>query len=585
MPYESELVFSTAQTAKAITRQERSGKLRRVARGIYTTNLDDDLGMVVRRNAEDIVDHLFPGAVVSHRSAFEFGDRANRPEHLFLTLPKAPRLLRLPGLTIHVLRGPGPSANDPPYRKFYLSSRERALLENLSPGRERGGARKNLPRQQLERRLIEGRGLETLDTYLNGLRDHARVEAEKLGLDKEFTTLSDIIGAILGWGSAKATLSSGEISQARAMPYDGGRLRLFEALTLALRNVESPSWMKPPPIAQVQAVLANSTFYEAYFSNYIEGTKFDVDVAEAMVFDNVEPATRPEDQRDVRHTYAMLSDLREMRRMPSGPDELIDILKARHNLIMGHRPQSLPGEFKRQPNRAGETRFVEPELVEGTLRQAFRIYADRLATPLARAIFMSVAIAEIHPFADGNGRISRAMMNAELTFANQCRVIIPTGGRDDYLLALRAFSRQERPDPIVTVLARCQALASMVIWAPRGLARAILRESGTFNEPPDSRLFVPESAMSMRLQAAARRAEAAGAELDAKSWDPAARARACAEFSAAAYEYAELMPDFPGARRAVLAGAQELVDRGMKELTALAEKMRARPQDEQREPR
>jgi hypothetical protein len=49
--------------------------------------------------------------------------------------------------------------------------------------------------------------------------------------------------------------------------------------------------------------------------------------------------------------------------------------------------------------------------------------------------------------------------------------------------------------------------------------------------------------MSMQLQAAARRVEAAGAQLESKSWDPAARARACAEFSAAASEYAHLMPD------------------------------------------
>ena len=84
---------------------------------------------------------------------------------------------------------------------------------------------------------------------------------------------------------------------------------------------------------------------------------------------------------------------------------------------------------------------------------------------------MGVVIAEIHPFTDGNGRISRAMMNAELTFANQCRIIIPTGGRDDYLLALRAFSRQERAEPIIKVLAKCQALTSMVIWAPRGLSK------------------------------------------------------------------------------------------------------------------
>ena len=159
MSQKSELVFSTAQTAQAKKRQAKSGKLRRVARGIYTSNLSDDLGMVLRRNAEDLIGHLFPGAVVSHRSAFEFGDRANRPEHLFLTLPKAPRIVRLPGMTIHVLRGPGPTDRDARYREFFISSRERALLENLSRGRERAGVGKNLPRGELEKRLVDAKAV------------------------------------------------------------------------------------------------------------------------------------------------------------------------------------------------------------------------------------------------------------------------------------------------------------------------------------------------------------------------------------------------------------------------------------------
>ena len=566
MSPKSELTFSTAQTAQSMKRQAQLGKLRRVARGIYTSNLSDDLGMVVRRNAEDVIGHMFPGAVVSHRSAFEFGDRANRPEHLFLTLPRAPRIVRLPGMTIHVLRGAGPTNRDACYREFFISSRERALLENLSPGRERGGVTKNLPRKDLEKRLVEGRGLEKVDVYLNGVRDRARVEAEKLGLQHELTELNDIIGAILGSGEAEISLPESEVHLARSEPYDSARLRLFESLAVALRVIDTPSWMIAPPLNQIQAVLTSSTFYEAYFSNYIEGTKFDVDVAEAMVFRNVEPEARPEDQRDVRHTYALLSDLEDMRRVPASPDELIEILKSRHKRIMAHRAENLPGEFKRQPNRAGETRFVEPDLVEGTLKQAFRIYADRLATPLSRAIYMGVVIAEIHPFTDGNGRISRAMMNAELTFANQCRVIVPTGGRDDYLLALRAFSRQERCDPIVKVLARCQALASMVIWAPRGLAKAILRGLGTFEEPPNARLFVPDSAMTSDLQKTARLAERAGADLESRSWDPAVRANACADFSKAVVEYAALMPDFSGAREAAANGVRELIEEGITEI-------------------
>ena len=192
---------------------------------------------------------------------------------------------------------------------------------------------------------------------------------------------------------------------------------------------------------------------------------------------------------------------------------------------------------------------------------------------------MGVVIAEIHPFTDGNGRISRAMMNAELTFANQCRIIVPTGGRDDYLLALRAFSRQERAELIIKVLAKCQALASMVIWAPRGLAKGILRALGTFEEPPDARLFVPETAMRSELQSAARLAESAGADLETRPWDQTVRAKACSDFSKAIVDYVALMPDFPGAREAAINGASELIEAGIAELQPLVERLRPTEQD------
>jgi len=577
VPDKPELLFSTAQNAQALKRQKQSEKLRRVARGIYTSNLTDDLGMVVRRNAEDILDRLFPGAVVSHRSAFEFADRANRPEHLFLTLQGAPRLVRLPGLTIHLQRGKGPTRYDAAYRRFFVSSRERALLENLIPGRKRGGIAKNLPRADLEKRIIEGRGLETLEAHLNRLRDRAREQAEQLGFEREFGKLDDIIGAILGSRTAELAIAPERVEQARAMPYDTGRLRLFESLALALRDVDTPSWMRPPQTGALQPVLTNLAFYEAYFSNYIEGTKFVIEDAEAMVFEGAEPAGRPEDERDVRHTYALLSDLADIRRVPGSPEELIELLKSRHNRIMAHRPDNLPGDFKTRPNQAGETRFVEPELVEGTIRQAFRIYADRVATPLARAIFMGVAISEIHPFTDGNGRVSRAMMNAEVAFTNQCRILITTGAREDYLLALRAFSRQERCDPIIRMLSRCQALTSMVVWAPRPVARELLRALGAFDEGSEARLYMPETAYSANLQETARRAEKAGADLQMRSWDPATRNRATAEFSSAIADYARLLPDFPKVREALTRAVRELAATGLTELAPLIESMSRPP--------
>lgn len=39
---------------------------------------------------------------------------------------------------------------------------------------------------------------------------------------------------------------------------------------------------------------------------------------------------------------------------------------------------------------------------------------------------MKFLISEIHPFNDGNGRLARIMMNAELVAENEEKIIIPT---------------------------------------------------------------------------------------------------------------------------------------------------------------
>ena len=65
-------------------------------------------------------------------------------------------------------------------------------------------------------------------------------------------------------------------------------------------------------------------------------------------------------------------------------------------------------------------------------------------------------VAEVHPFADGNGRLARVMMNAELIAGGQARIIIPTVYRDDYLGALRALSRSERAEVLPRMLDHAQ---------------------------------------------------------------------------------------------------------------------------------
>jgi hypothetical protein len=61
-------------------------------------------------------------------------------------------------------------------------------------------------------------------------------------------------------------------------------------------------------------------------------------------------------------------------------------------------------------------------------------------------------VSEVHPFADGNGRVARIMMNAELVAAGQERIIIPTSYRTDYLGALKALSHNAHMIPLIRML-------------------------------------------------------------------------------------------------------------------------------------
>ena len=80
----------------------------------------------------------------------------------------------------------------------------------------------------------------------------------------------------------------------------------------------------------------------------------------------------------------------------------------------------------------GDTIFVLPDLVEGTLREGINILRV-LSDPFSRALFMHFLLSDVHPFNDGNGRLSRIMMTKELVSARLSRIVIPTVFRNDYL--------------------------------------------------------------------------------------------------------------------------------------------------------
>jgi hypothetical protein len=218
--------------------------------------------------------------------------------------------------------------------------------------------------------------------------------------------------------------------------------------------------------------------------------------AHDIVFAGNIPAARPEDAHDVLGTYRLVGSRAFMQcsvRDFANFDAFVEALRLAHAEILSARPDKRPGQFKTVSNAAGDTTFVEPRLVRGTLRQGFEI-ARSLDDSFHRAIAMMFVLSEIHPFDDGNGRIARAFMNAELLSGAQRRILIPIVYRDEYLTGLRVFTRQGHSDPLIHVLDFAQRYTAAIGFSDYDRALAALRATNAFDDPqPDVKLRLPQS--------------------------------------------------------------------------------------------
>ena len=378
-----ELVFADdndTTTARRVRRLAAAGELRRLYAGVYTANLDSPMESIVLRHWRAIVGHLLPGGVLSHRSAF---DAKPHDGMLVVTRGMTRRILELPGLRVNIVPGPGPHetqpANDAPYGALFLASDPRRHLENLTQGR--GWSQRVLPQADIENSL--DRVLMVGGEYrLNQLRDQARQLAQEFGYQAQFKRLDALIGGLLGTQDARKLTAAQSLARAAGRPYDPSRLPIFDALFAVLGRDALPDIEDCAPSG---AARENFAFFEAYFSNYIEGTTFTVEEAEAIIFRGQIIDNRSADSHDMLGTFTAASQVPWRDRPPMNADDFLDWLRNVNALVMQKRPDKMPGEWKNKPNQAGNTYFVAPELVPGTLNEGFaRIQA--LTHPLARAV-------------------------------------------------------------------------------------------------------------------------------------------------------------------------------------------------------
>jgi len=480
-----EVIFASSDTAlsRQLGKLEESGQIKKIAPRIYTSNFNETAEIIIRRNIFTILGKLYPGAVVSHRSALEF--KPTSANQIFVTYTYTKKI-ELPGITIRFMEGMPAIEGDNPFSgELFVSQQERAFLENLQSSRQVGPTSKTITLPEIENKLeqiVQVKGEEGLNQF----RDKAREIAEKLGMQSEFEKLNKLISALLTTKPSKILTSPMAVARALGNPYDKHRLELFEKLFVELQ--QQPYKDRQDVNTETNS-FRNFAFFEAYFSNYIEGTIFEIEEAKSIIQTEIPIPNRDEDSHDILGTYKLVSNQKEMSKTPSNPDELLYILQYRHQILLAARTSKKPGQFKDKNNRAGETHFVDHTLVRGTLIKGFDYY-QALQEPFAKAAYIMFMISEIHPFLDGNGRIARVMMNAELVKANQKRIIIPTVYRDDYLGALRRLTRNDDPVVYIRMLQRVQEFSATLIANNMEDLENHLTLSNAFKEHDEAKLKI-----------------------------------------------------------------------------------------------
>lgn len=478
--FANDIVLSASLSAAEVRKLQRmvkANQMQRLRPGIYiTAGLSEaEISLQVQRNWQRIAGTVAPGGVVSYISAMTKGIQDDN--NITISHPTIHgKKIILPGLTIVLLRGPGPLAFDMPLGNtgLHWASRARFVLENIGKSAPRRAGRDIVERFLIT--VLNSGG----ERVLNDIRDHAASIAPALGMQKEEVTLRSLIGALLGTHDRGELRTRDGQLMVKGTPVDEDRMARFETLAAHLRGAALPSFTNTVPAGLARH---NFAFIESYFSNYVEGTKFDIHEACDIVLRNQPLSSRPKDSHDILGVFQMAANPPWRDSPPTAGADFLTGLEAWHAEMLRMRPEANPGQVKVDVNYAGTTKFVEPGYVRGTIQEGSRL-AFSVPEGLARAIYYAFLISEVHPFDDGNGRLSRLVMNAELSRTGLHRIIIPTLFHPQYVDCARSLTRNNECEGFVRSLVKMARWCTQFDYADLNGLIAELQKVNALEESP-----------------------------------------------------------------------------------------------------
>lgn len=210
--------------------------------------------------------------------------------------------------------------------------------------------------------------------------------------------------------------------------------RFYPLLDEIKVNYSKESASMPKSMLEKQARTFSVKF--TYDTNRIEGSKLTYKETSDLLERGITPRSKP--LNDVKEAEAHEKVFLEM--LEYKKDMSLQLILSWHRKLFEVTKPDIAGDVRQHQVAISGSKFMPPSPVEiqPLLREYFSWYDKNKKTlnPVEQAALTHLKLVTIHPFGDGNGRISRLMMNFILYRNGYPMLNIPYAGRTGYYNAL-----------------------------------------------------------------------------------------------------------------------------------------------------
>ncbi|MEI6731286.1 MAG: Fic family protein [archaeon] len=176
-----------------------------------------------------------------------------------------------------------------------------------------------------------------------------------------------------------------------------------------IKQNASKEWKALPPSARTKSLLQFSTKF-TYNTNRIEGSTLTLKETARLLEEGISPNKKVSDVREAESHKKVFFEMIEYKKDLS----LQEVLHW-HRMLLEETKEDIAGKTRGHQVAISWSKFMPPipAEIDLLLKEFFDWYRnvkDKLH-PVALAALVHLKFVTIHPFADGNGRISRLMMN------------------------------------------------------------------------------------------------------------------------------------------------------------------------------